>query len=208
MQIIEKILELIFPPICGICGKLGQGYLCNRCYQEIKPYICEKVENDTFYLLHYKDIIRSKIIDFKFNDKPYLSQMFCEIFVKSKIGCEFAKDYDIIIPVPMHKYKKAKRGYNQSELMAKKIGKYVGIPIESKTLIKQKNTPMQSSLGKIERIKNVQDVYKIEDEEKIVAKRILLLDDIYTTGATINECKKTLKSAGSIKVGTIIIAKD
>lgn len=208
MKIIEKALDLIFPPACGICGKLGQGYICNRCYEEIKPYIYEKIENDIFYLLHYKEVIRTKMIDFKFHDKSYLSHMFCEIFVKSKIGCEFIKNYDIIIPVPMHKDKKAKRGYNQSELMARRIGKCFEMPTDTKILVKQINTPMQSSLGKQERTKNVQNVYKINYQEKIVTKRVLLLDDIYTTGATIDECKKMIKLAGSSDIGTMIIAKD
>lgn len=207
MKIIEKAFDLIFPPACGICGKLGEGYICKRCYEEIKPYIYQKVENKIFYLLNYKDIIRNKMIEFKFNDKSYLSHMFCEIFVKSKIGCEFTKKYDIIIPIPMYKQKKNIRGYNQSELIAKKIAKHFKVPICTNVLVKYKNTPMQSSLGKEERIKNVQNVYKVNDKEKIKGKKVLLLDDIYTTGATIEECKRIMQLEGNKNIGTIIIAK-
>ncbi len=208
MKLLDNILNLIFPPKCGMCGKIEKGYICERCYREIEPYLYQKVENNIFYLLHYKDMIRNKMIDYKFNDKSYLHNIFYEIFVKSKIGCEFIKSYDIIIPVPMYWRKKAQRGYNQSELIARDLSKHFRIPINIKILIKQKNTPMQSSLGKKERTKNVQNVYIINNMEKIKNKNILLVDDIYTTGATVRECKKMLQLAGAEKVGTVIIAKD
>lgn len=208
MQIINKVLDYIFPPSCGICEKLGEGYICKECYQAIEKYLYPNNEKDIFYLLQYKEIIRQKIIEFKFNDKAYLHHMFCEILMKNQFACEFIKNYDIIIPVPMFQHKKAKRGYNQSELIAKKIAHKLSIPMSTKVLIKQKDTPMQSSLGKEERIKNVQNVYKIEHSEKIIGKKVLLVDDIYTTGATTKECKKMLELAGSKKVGILIIAKD
>ena len=134
--------------------------------------------------------------------------MFCEIFVKNKFGCDFVKNYDIIMPVPMHKIKKLKRGYNQSELFAKGISKMLEIPISVDSLIKQKNTLMQSSLGKDERVKNVQNAYKVINAEKIENKKILLIDDIYTTGATIKECKRVLQQAGVKEIGVLVIAKD
>lgn len=208
MKFINFALDLLFPPTCGICGKIGEGYICKKCYQELQIYIYQKIENNNFYLLRYKGIIRDKMIAYKFNEKAYLHNLFCEIFVKNKIGCKFLKSYDIMIPVPMHKKKRAKRGYNQSELIARNLANYFKIPIDTKVLIKQVNTPMQSSLGKEERAKNVQNVYKVQNEEKIKDKNVLLVDDIYTTGATVKECKKIVKLAGAKKVGVIIIAKD
>ncbi len=166
------------------------------------------MKSDIFFLLQYKDIIREKMIQYKFNEKSYLYKMFCEIFVKNKNACEFLKSYDIIIPVPMNKKKKKIRGYNQTELIAKEIAKYFDIQVDTKNLIKEKNTPMQSSLGKNERIKNVQNVYKVLYPEKIKGKNVLILDDIYTTGATVNECRRVLKQEETNKVGTFIIARD
>ena len=208
MKLIDTALDFIFPPSCGICGKLGEGHICNNCYKEIEKYLYENNEKDIFYLLRYKDIIREKMIQYKFNEKPYLYKMFCEIFVKNKNACEFLKSYDIIIPVPMNKNKKRIRGYNQTELIVKELANYFNMQIDTRNLIKEKNTPMQSSLGKEDRIKNVQNVYKVLYPERIKEKNVLILDDIYTTGATINECKRVLQCAGSKKVGTIIIAKD
>lgn len=211
MKLIESALDFIFPPACGICEKIGKGYICEKCYKEIKEYLYhngEVEQKNIYYLLKYKDIIRKKMIDYKFNDKSYLHHMFYEILINNKKACEFFKNYDIIIPVPIHKKKRNIRGYNQSELIARKIAKHFNIPIDTKILLKEKNTPMQSSLGKEERIKNVQNVYKIEYSERIKEKNVLLVDDIYTTGATVKECKKMLQLAGAKKVGVMIIAKD
>lgn len=208
MKLLDNILNLIFPPTCGICGKITEEHICKDCYKKLQPYLYFYRCEDIFYALKYKELIRSKIIDYKFNDKAYLYNMFCEILIRNKMACEFIKEYDIIIPVPMHKRKKARRGYNQTELVAKQLARKFDIPISTTILIKQKNTPMQSSLGREDRIKNVQNVYKIDYEEKITDKKVLLVDDIYTTGATVTECKKMLKLAGAKKVGAIIIAED
>lgn len=211
MKIIDITLDFIFPPVCGICDKIGKSYICEKCYKEIEKYLYHNENNkqdDNFYLLKYESLIRQKMIEYKFNDKPYLHHMFCEIFVKNKNACEFLKNYDIIIPVPMNKKKKRARGYNQTELIAKELSKHLNIQTDFKILLKQKNTPMQSSLGRNARIKNVQNVYKVMNKDKIIGKNVLILDDIYTTGATIQVCKKELQLAGAQKVGTIIIAKD
>lgn len=205
---IYKILDLFFPPICEMCGKLGEGYICKSCYENIKSYLYKDNHGNNFYLLNYKDIVRDKIIDYKFNDKSYLCYMFSEIIIKNKKACDFIKSYDIIIPVPMHKKKKARRGYNQSELIAKIIGKKLKIPNSNSVLEKQINTPMQSMLGKNDRKKYIKNAYKVNNIEKIRNKKVLLADDVYTTGATINECRNVLKLAGAKNIGAIIIAKD
>lgn len=209
MKFLDNILEVIFPPICGICEKIGEGYICNNCFTEIEKYILEKeCKNEVFHLLKYDGIIREKMILYKFNDRSYLHSMFYEIFVKNKNACEFLKRYDIIIPVPIHKKRMKKRGYNQSELIAKKLAKEFDMTIYTDVLKKQKNTVPQSSLGKKDRIKNAQNVYKVENAQKILNNNVVILDDIYTTGATTSECKKILELAGAKKVGIITIAKD
>ena len=208
MKILDSFLDLIFPPICGMCNKIGEKYICENCYKEIEKYLYNNVDKDIFYLLKYEEIIRKKIIEYKFNDKAYLYKTFCEIFVKNKNAFEFCKSYDIIIPVPMYKKKKQLRGYNQTELIARKIAEILKIEIDTNILIKHRNTSMQSSLGKEERLKNVQNAYKIQNKEIIIDKKVLILDDIYTTGATVKECRNMLLLAGAKEVGIFIIAKD
>ena len=206
MEILDNILDIIFPPECGICGKIGKTYICENCYDDIKKYLYFNENDDILHLLKYEGIIRDKLISYKFNDKSYLYKMFCEIFEKNKKCCDFLKKYDIIIPVPIHNKRRKIRGYNQSELIAKELAKKMGLQVYVDVLKKQVNTAMQSSLGKNERNKNVQDAYIVANEEKIRGKNIVILDDIYTTGSTVNECKKMLVAAN--KIGIITIAKD
>lgn len=215
-KFIEKILDLIFPPVCGICNKKINTYLCEKCEKEINKITCvgeNRYDNKYFsthmYLFKYEGIIRNKIISYKFNDKPYLYKTFCEIFVKNKKVCEFLKKYDIIISVPMYKKKKNQRGYNQSELIAKETAKKVeNIEYRNDILIKIRNTAKQSSLNKEQRKENLKNAYVVNNNEYILNKNILIFDDIYTTGSTANECAKTLIEAGAKDVGILTIARD
>lgn len=215
-KFIEKILDLIFPPVCGICNKEINTYLCGKCEKEINKITCvgenkykDKYFSTHMYLFKYEGIIRNKIISYKFNDKPYLYKTFCEIFVKNKKVCEFLKKYDIIISVPMYKKKKNQRGYNQSELIAREIAKKIeNIEYRNDILIKIRNTAKQSSLNKEQRKENLKNAYVVNNNEYILNKNILIFDDIYTTGSTANECAKTLIEAGAKDVGILTIARD
>lgn len=220
MNFLEKALNFIFPPVCGICGKMGEGYLCNKCEQEIinsniflnqiDLYNHEKSSliEEHFYIFSYSGVIREKILQYKFKDKSYLSETISKFFIKNEKLYGFLKKYDIIVAVPISASRKRERGYNQSELIARKISKIGLICYEPHILYKSKNNKPQSSLNKKQRLKNVKDVYKIQNEQKIQGKNILLFDDIYTTGATANECAKILKQAGAKSVGILTIAKD
>ena len=221
MNILDSILLCIFPKTCGICGKVG-NYICENCkmflqnkniyYDRLESYKTDSTKffNYHYYLFSYEEPIRRKIIEYKFKNKPYLFHMFSEFFVKNEKVSRFLKTHcDIIIPVPMTKKKVAKRGYNQSALIAKEIAKnYEKLTYNSNILIKQKENKTQSTLGKKERIENVKNVYKIQNEQTIKEKNIVLLDDIYTTGATANECSRMLKNAGAKEVSIFTIAKD
>ncbi len=209
MNFFDHALEIIFPPKCGICGKIGEGYICNNCYNMfVINKIYKNYNRERFHMLKYEGIIRDKLIEYKFNDKPHLYRMFYEILIKDKNACDFLKGYDIIIPVPIHKKRKSLRGYNQSELIAKKLSDRFKMPMYIDVLKKQINTIPQSSLGKKARKSNAQNVYKVDNMQKIKNKNVVILDDIYTTGATANECIKVLKDAGAYRVGIITIAKD
>ena len=121
---------------------------------------------------------------------------------------EKIKTYDTIIPVPISTKIKMQRGYNQSFLIAKKIAKSLNLEIINNCLYKDKNIIEQSKLNKEDRQKNIQGVYKLINKEKLKNKKILLIDDIYTTGSTVNECSRTLRQAEIKEIGVFTIAKD
>ncbi|MCI9245761.1 MAG: ComF family protein [Clostridia bacterium] len=219
MNLLETVLDFIFPPVCGFCGKMGEGNLCAKCrkniihsngyfnqldfYQGKDTFIDEH-----FYLFSYSELIREKILQYKFDDRAYLANTIYEFFMNNEKLYGFLKKYDIMIPIPISSSRKRERGYNQSEILARKISKMAGIPIETQVLKKQKNNQPQSSLNKQQRRENVKNVYKVQNELKIQDKKILLFDDIYTTGSTANECARILKIANCQMVGILTIAKD
>ena len=212
---LDKILEIIFPNVCGMCGRINKNNLCPECkikLKEITKANIIKVKNKNFtylaYLFKYDGIIREKILKYKFKDSAYLYKTFSEIIIKNKKMCGFIKKYDIIIPVPIHKKRYKERGYNQSELLAKEIAKILEIPMEKHVLIKELNNTPQSKLSKQERKNNAIGVYKTINNQKIINKKVILIDDIYTTGSTANECSKMLKQAGASEIAVLTIAKD
>lgn len=235
MNLLEKVLEYIFLPSCGVCGKLGEGYLCKKCEKELENYLIsieskekhtntekmqergkkliriESKEKEVIPRMHifkYENVIRKLIIQYKFNNKSYLYKTFCEFIVKNKKAFDFIKSYDIIIPVPMHRKKKARRGYNQTELIVKELAKKVGIQVVLDVLVKTKINKVQSSLDKEERKNNVKNVYKLTNQEKIKNKKVLIFDDIYTTGATIEACIEEVLKAEVKQIGVLTLAKD
>ncbi len=160
------------------------------------------------YIFKYKGIIRKIIIDYKFNDKPYICNFFSNIIINNKFVCDILKRYDIIISVPLSKKRLARRGYNQSDLIAKNISKKLNLEYKSNYLIKIKETEKQSTLKGKEREKNIKDAFVFNNKYNIENKNIIILDDVYTTGNTIKECYKILKKNGARKILALIIAKD
>ena len=212
---INHVINIIYPNVCGICDKICKENLCTKCEIKLKNIAkikIDKYKNKNFekhlYLFKYEGIIKESLIKFKFNEKPYIYKSFVNFLIKNKKICRFLKSYDIIIPVPIHYNRKVTRGYNQSALIAKEMAKYLNIEYSDKVLLKKINNKAQSTKNKEERKENVIGVYHIKNEYKIYNKKIILLDDIYTTGSTVNECAKVLKKSGAKRVDVITIAKD
>ena len=222
---VPKILNLIYPPMCGICGKFNENFLCPKCQKileneavfGIDKYEKIKIEknlqerkyfNEHLYIFEYEGIIRRIILKYKFQDKAYLYKTFVNFLLKNKNFFEFIKKYDTIIPVPISRKRRALRGYNQSELIVKEIANFTNLKEESDCLFKIKNVIEQSKLNKEERQKNIQGVYELRNKEKLYKNKILLVDDIYTTGATVNECVEELMRAKPGEIGVLTLAKD
>lgn len=218
MKLLTKILNFIYPPMCLICGRPTNEDLCNKCKQNLNKKLIARIDDyslnneknfdEHMHLYSYDGEIRNLILRYKFQEKPYLYKIFVKNLKNNKKIYLFLKKYDIIIPVPISTKRRKERGYNQSALLAKDISKACNLQYYDKCLLKDKNIKPQSSLNKEDRIKNVENVYSINNQEKIINKKILLIDDIYTTGSTVNECSKVLKQAGVNSIGILTIAKD
>ena len=223
LKIQEKISNLLYPPICGICEKINKDGLCPKCNLELKKQaevsILQKEEieenikkekyfEELMYIFKYEGQVRKLILDYKFNEKSYLYKTFVNFLLKNEKIFENIKKYDKIIPVPISKKRNKERGYNQSMLIAEEIANKTNLELVNNCLIKTKNIIEQSKLNKEDRQQNIQGVYSLQNERLITNKKILLVDDIYTTGSTVNECCKILQQANPKTIGVLVLAKD
>lgn len=232
LKIQEKITNLFYPQTCGICGKINSKTICSKCNLQLKKkekmeiltkkelvenyYEKEKYFEELIYMFKYEGQIRELILDYKFNEKSYMYKTFVNFLLKNKKIFENLKKYDKIIPVPISKKRYNQRGYNQSLLIAKEISNQMTYGTNKKTnfelvnncLIKTKNIVEQSKLNKEDRKQNIQGVYTLKNGSILTNKNILLIDDIYTTGSTVNECSRVLQQANPNKIGVLVLAKD
>ena len=232
LKIQEKIINLIYPQTCGICGKINNKTICSKCNIQLKKQekmgilTKEKLEENSLemekhfeelmYIFKYEGQIRELILDYKFNEKSYMYKTFVNFLLKNKKIFENIKKYDKIIPGPISKKRYKERGYNQSLLIAKEISMQISyetnnnikLELVNNCLIKTKNIIEQSKLNKEDRQHNIQGVYTLKNGSILTNKSILLIDDIYTTGSTVNECSRVLQQAKPNKIGVLVLAKD
>ena len=150
----NRVLDLIYPHVCGICGKLSKNFLCIKCKNKLfneavfgQDYYEDKNFENHFYLFKYEGLIREKLLDYKFNEKTYLFRSFVNFFIFYEKNYFHFDFYDIIIPVPISKKRWKLRGYNQSKLIAVEFAKYYNNKILNDVLIKSINNKPQSILS-------------------------------------------------------------
>lgn len=202
---LEEILWLFFPRKCVFCnGKINERYTCRKCLNIIE-YYKERVEipDDAYYdklicAIKYNGNLRTRMLKFKFDSVKYFARGFADILYEKIVKYDIKADF--IIPVPISRKRYRERGYNQSELIVKYLSKIAKIDYNKDVLIKSKNNLKQSRLPENQRKENVQDVYSIKNTEAVIGKNIILVDDICTTGSTVNECSRVLKNSGASKV--------
>lgn len=209
------MLNIIYPTVCGFCKRIYKNEVCPKCNKKLQDLNQTNIEtngakkfDELAYMFKYEGTIRKTLIEYKFYEYGYLYNCFSKILLNNEKIVNFIKNYDIIIPVPIHKNRKRKRGYNQTELIAKKLCLELGLKLETNVIEKSINTKPQSLLRGKDRIDNAKNVYKLKKPEQIKGKNILILDDIYTTGNTVNECSKELRKSNPNKIGVLVIAKD
>lgn len=204
------ISSLLFPTrdLCYFCKEKNpfiRVFICSDCREHLEIVnkeinLSSEYINTAYYALYYNRFLRELIHSFKFNNKSYLYKPFGEIMINTINLLDIANTIDIICFVPIHRRKEAIRGYNQTKLISDYIGKKLVIPVSNNNLIKYRWTKEQNQLSRLERIKNLQNSFKIKDKQEFIDKRILLIDDLITTGSTMEECGRLLFESGAKKV--------
>lgn len=200
----RKLLKKLEPPLCKKCSKpinySSTTEFCPECCEEEKYFEISKSP------YAYEGLIKKAIYSYKYYNKPYFYKLFGNLLVDYMISTDY-KDFDCIVAVPLHSSKMRKRGYNQSELIGKYISNKLSIPYVD-ALKRTKKTAKQSEQNKLQRKKNLKDAFEIKNsKDKIINNTVLLVDDIYTTGSTVDECSKVLINNGASKVYVITIAR-
>lgn len=154
----------------------------------------------------YSGIIKDSLIRYKFFDKSCYYRALAGLMADKISNLNAQGGFDMIIGVPLHKNKESIRGYNQAVLISRELSRRTGIPEKSKLLTRVRNTESQSLLAKNERFHNVKDAFMVNNPEAVKDKRIILVDDILTTGNTLGECSRVLKEAGAKVVAGAVIA--
>lgn len=203
MKLLQGILDLLFPPRCAFCGKCGVHGICTDCEREL-PY-CHIPLHERAGIgaclapLRYEGIVREALLSYKFHGAQSRCEGFGDLLAQT-VAEHFGGQFDLVTFVPVSEKRKAERGYDQAFLLARSVCSHWGVSPE--TLLKKTvNNSAQSSLSsRGERKKNVQNAYEAVNGEKIRDARILLIDDILTTGATLGECARVLREAGAQSV--------
>ena len=213
-EIVDNILDLLFPPKCIFCGKLLERMdngVCAECMKRL-PFIAE---TDTFpglkgiertaSCLYYEGAVRDSLLRYKFHGKetyaPTYGQFMSKCIDENGISC------DIITWAPLSRARKRRRGYDQAGLVAWETAKRLDVRCE-KLLSKTRNNTAQSTISDAKaRAANVRGVYTAVDPERVRGRRILIVDDILTTGATLTECAGVLKNAGAAAVYAACVAR-
>jgi ComF family protein len=215
MEIKEFLLDLIFPKICLGCKKEGI-FLCQDCLSVLEISTTHqkfrgKYLDDLYFPLDYGNFLSKKLIQ-NFKYPPLIRELKRELALviishfllldKKPVFSDF-----VLIPIPLAKKKLKWRGFNQAEEIGKELAEFLKIPLISDCLVKIKENKAQVELSEKERKENVRGVFFVKNKEKIVGKKILLVDDVFTTGATMEEAARVLKEAGAKKIVGIVIAR-
>lgn len=203
-------IKFISQPLCHKCGrpflngtnlKFDGIHYCGACLKQ-KKFLFE-MQRSAFI---YDDESKNLILDLKFGDKTAYAETLANIMYTA--GNDIWKEEpDLIIPVPIHRLRLLKRRYNQSALLADCLAHKSGIPADFSSLIRYRNTTPQVMLSGNARRNNLKQAFAVKTPQNIKGRKIVLIDDVATTGSTLNECAKVLHRAGAAKIYALTLAR-
>lgn len=222
----QIVIDTLFPRFCLICNKrlgINEKDVCISCFCNM-PFthfkgekgnvierltcddiICTKRAN-SFFFYEKESSYCTIFFHFKYYNHPEVAVTMGHMMAQELKDTDFFNDIDVIVPIPLSKERLKKRGYNQSERLARGISQVTGIPIDTTSVIRTVNNPTQTHLDAIQRNENVKDIFALSANENIHDKHILLVDDVITTGSTTRACAHAALKAPNIKISIISLA--
>jgi ComF family protein len=196
-------VSFIEPPFCIQCGipfasRSEEGHLCGRCIASAAAYTRARA------LSVFSGTTQAAIHVLKYQNRPYIASLLMGLVERIPLDLDFVQ-YDVVVPVPLHRNRLKQRGYNQSLLLGREIHRRWRVPFDGRLLKRFKETVPQIELTGQRREENVKGVFSLLGDPG--GKRILLVDDVFTTGATVNECARVLLKGGANQVDVFTVAR-
>jgi ComF family protein len=224
-QVAGDLFNLLFPELCHSCGEQivhGEEMICTHCLYDL-PYTDFHTFSDNavarlfwgrmmcsnaMAMLYFRKGTKAQnlIHRLKYKSQPGLGLFLGRLLGERLLASGNYMDPEMIIPVPLHARKERARGYNQSQSIADGMASVLGIPVANAQLIRHRETPSQTKKGRYHRFENMQSVFSVPNPENISYKHILLVDDIITTGSTLEACGTTLLKSGAAKLSIVAVA--
>ena len=222
------LLDLIYPPFCVVCGEAGQDYLCAKCIEKIdvigrqhcrtcgtptERFKCTDCEVRQYAFESaasagvYEGALRHAIHSLKYENRMVLADPLAELMVRCYPDTYLSGRVDVVVPVPIHGSRHVERGFNQARELAERFAAKVRLPVANGALVKTRKTPHQVDLPQDRRYSNVKGVFAVKRPADIAGKRVLLIDDVFTTGSTLSESAQALMDAGAASVCAYTLAK-
>ncbi len=215
--LLKAFSDLFFPRACPGCGDVDihpEANLCRKCcislhsVRGLYPQSRQKSNavRRTVHGYYYEKVLKELITRLKYGGELHLADVLSDYLIQVFSAKFNPNEYDAIVPVPMHKSGLFKRGFNQALLLSEAVADVSGISLHRRSLIKIKNTAAQAGLNRNERRSNLKGCFAVSDKAPLKNKRILLIDDVSTTGATIHETSATIMKAGAMHVDALTLA--
>lgn len=221
----EDFLSLFFPDLCCACGDhlVSQEYqLCTTCLYDL-PYTNFHLQADNpvarqfwgripvkdafaYLYFHKQGKVQNIIHHLKYKNRPLLGNLLGEMCGRELRTHDYASSIDLIIPVPLHPSRLRSRGYNQSHCIAEGLSTILHIPLGDKYLHRFKSTSTQTRKGRFERFENMVEVFSLQEADHLAGKHVLLVDDVITTGATLEACSLPLLEVPGLQISILAIA--
>jgi len=197
----QTLFEPIIPPICNTCGTPTENAVerCVSCYGKSFYF----TTNRAMFL--YDELMRDLLLELKFKQNKQIAHSLGKLWAMHVSDTFNYKDNTFFVPLPMHQKKQRERGFNQAEILTQHLSNRLNIPMEN-TLLRTIDTPPQSGLHPRQRIENVHGAFDVAKGINPQGKNYIIIDDIYTTGASLNACAKVLKEAGALGVSCMTLA--
>ncbi len=222
---LQDLISLIYPRNCVSCGNSlfkHEDEICNYCYINLPKTNFHKQENNilkalfygrtnleitgSFYLFSKKGSVQKILHSIKYKGNSNLAILIGKWYAQELLDILIIKDSAAIVPVPLHPKKFKQRGFNQSEEFARGLAEGLSVPLNTTLLMRKEFTATQTRKNKFERWENVEDKFEVTQGTDFVNKHIVLVDDVITTGATIEACCLALQQIEGIKISVLSIA--